>query len=463
MTGRLIAFYGDDFTGSSAAMEVLSFAGVPTVLFLALPSIDQLARFAHYPAVGIAGVARARSPAWMDANLPAVFELLASLDAPITHYKVCSTFDSSPSTGSIGRAIDLAVPRLGGRWHPLLVAAPAIQRYQLFGNLFAAVDGVGHRLDRHPTMATHPVTPMTEADVRRHLAAQTARPIGLVDHLALAAGGAETALRSALAKGEEIIAIDGIDDAGLLAAGRLIWQHRGERLFAVGSQGVEYALTACWRQSGMLPEQPAQRTTGASIIAAVSGSCSPVTAAQIARAEADGFELIALDAAAVVDAQRWPQVLAGAADAAASVLADKRCPLVVTARGPKDPALERFRTAVAGSGLDFEAAHARLGAGLGQLLRRLVETTGVRRLAIAGGDTSGAALSELGIMALEAKVELAPACAISTAYSDDAALDGIEIALKGGQMGPVDYFSMIAGGRPAQPADTSSAHGEEAA
>lgn len=466
MTDRLIAFYGDDFTGSSASMEVLSFAGVPTILFLGLPTTDQLARFADYPAIGIAGIARAKGPAWMDANLPAVFETLASLNAPITHYKVCSTFDSSHEVGSIGRAIDLAVPVLGGQWHPLLVAAPAIKRYQLFGNLFAAVDGVGHRLDRHPTMARHPVTPMTEADVRLHLSAQTERSIGLIDYLALAANEEIPALRSALSDGAEIVAIDIVDDASLLAAGRLVWEQRGERLFAVGSQGIEYALTAWWRHCGLLCERKPATSVGQAKVAAVSGSCSPVTAAQIARAEEDGFELIALDADAVVDERDWAQALDAATSTAAATLEKGLCPLIFTARGPLDPAVQHFRDAVSSSVLEPETANARVGAGLGQIMRQLIETTDVRRLAIAGGDTSGAALSGLGIFALEAKIELAEACAISTAYSDDDALDGIEIALKGGQMGPVDYFSMIAAGRPAnstKPAGIASAQGEEAA
>ena len=56
-----------------------------------------------------------------------------------------------------------------GRWSPMIVGAPRLARYQVFGNLFAAVDGVGYRLDRHPTMSRHPVTPMDEADLRVHL------------------------------------------------------------------------------------------------------------------------------------------------------------------------------------------------------------------------------------------------------------------------------------------------------
>ena len=63
-----------------------------------------------------------------------------------------------------------------GAWSPSIVGAPRLKRYQAFGNLFAAVDGVGHRLDRHPTMSRHPVTPMHEADLRLHLREQTGAP-----------------------------------------------------------------------------------------------------------------------------------------------------------------------------------------------------------------------------------------------------------------------------------------------
>ena len=343
--GRLLAFYGDDFTGSAAVMELMSFAGLPTVLFTDVPSPAELERFAHCRAIGIAGVARSRSPAWMDAELPRVFQALAGLGAPISHYKTCSTFDSAPHVGSIGRAIDLAVPELGGAWHPLLVGAPAIQRYQLFGNLFAVVDGEGYRLDRHPTMAHHPVTPMHEADVRVHLAEQTARPIGLVDYLAITGGRGDAALADARAKGAEIVAIDVIDEASLAAAGRLIWENRAERLFAAGSQGVEYALLAYWREAGLIGDPPPRKLAEHARIAAVSGSCSPVTARQIDWAEANGFAAIRLDAVAVVDEQRWLPALDAALDEAITAFKAGMSPLIYSASGPADPSV----AALAGS------------------------------------------------------------------------------------------------------------------
>ena len=233
--GLLLSWYGDDFTGSAAVLEVLSLAGLPAVLFFDIPTPELLAKFSGYRGVGIAGVARSMSPSWMETHLPPVFQALARLNAPIAHYKVCSTLDSAPQVGSIGKAIDLAEAQLASDWIPLLIAAPAIHRYQLFGNLFATVGGVAYRLDRHPTMSRHPVTPMNEADVRLHLAKQTETSIGLVDYLALNKGRGGTQLKSELAAGRRVVAFDVIDDASLVAVGRLIWENRGDGLFAVGS------------------------------------------------------------------------------------------------------------------------------------------------------------------------------------------------------------------------------------
>ena len=172
-SGLLLAYYGDDFTGSTDAMEAMTAAGVPTVLFLEPPARALLERFPGVRCVGLAGSSRGRSPEWMRAHLPAAFASLAALGAPILQYKVCSTFGSSPAVGSIGCAIDLGVPHRHGRWSPMVVGVPRLRRYQAFGNLFASVDGACYRLDRHPTMSRHPVTPMRESDLRIHLRAQT--------------------------------------------------------------------------------------------------------------------------------------------------------------------------------------------------------------------------------------------------------------------------------------------------
>lgn len=444
--GLLLAFYGDDYTGSSAVMEVLAFAGVPTVLFLGPPTQEQLARLSGFRAIGVAGTARSQSPAWMERHLPPVFAMMAALEAPIFHYKVCSTFDSAPHVGSIGKAIDLAAPLLGGAWHPLVIGAPAIARYQAFGQLFAAVDGVVHRLDRHPVMARHPVTPMAEADVLRHLAEQTRMPSALVDLAAMKQGRSDERLARARQDGARIVALDVIDEETLAEAGRMIWEHRGERLLAIGSQGVEYALTAHWRAAGYLPEAPVQAKASArSHIAAVSGSCSPITARQIAFALDNGFEGVKLDAARAVDAPTWETEVQRGAALALAALGRGRNPLIYTAEGPDDPAVAAMATAVAACGADAGEVNARIGDGLGRALDRLVREAALRRVVIAGGDTSGHAAMALGLHAVTALAPLAAGAPLCRALADDPAMDGVEIAFKGGQMGETDFFRAAQG------------------
>jgi uncharacterized protein YgbK (DUF1537 family) len=442
--GLLLSFYGDDFTGSTSTMEVMSFAGLPTALFLGAPTPQRLARFVGYRGIGIAGVARSQSPDWMDAHLPAVFAALASLHAPVVHYKVCSTFDSSPQAGSIGRAIDLAAPVFGEGWRPLLVAAPAIGRYQAFGNLFAEVAGIAHRLDRHPVMSRHPVTPMDEADVRRHLARQTVKPIGLADLVSMKQGRGDALLAHEIARGARIVALDVVDEETLVEAGRLIWERGGAQTFAIGSQGVEYALVAYWRAAGLLGavETNGGGAPAAGRIACVSGSCSPVTAGQIAHARENGFAAIRIDAARAVDPTEWDRAIDEAAQGALAAIGKGRDPLVFTAAGPDDSAVNALADAIAASGAATGTVNDRIGAGLGRLLDRVMREAGLKRCVIAGGDTSGHAALAMGIHALTALAPIAPGAPLCRAYADDPSRDGREIALKGGQIGPPDFFSI---------------------
>ena len=438
--GVLVAWYGDDFTGSAATMEVLEFAGLPAILFLDVPSPGHLARFPGVRAIGIAGTARSHGPDWMARHLPPAFAFLKGSGAPVVHYKVCSTLDSAPLVGSIGTAIDIGAPLVGGRWVPCLVAAPALRRYQAFGHLFAGAPEGVFRLDRHPVMARHPVTPMDEADVARHLGRQTGRPFGRIDLEDLAADPA-AALEREVARGAEVICLDATAPDHMAACGRLIWPGAGQ-VFAVGSQGVEYALVAHWRAVGVLP--PADRTPTAGPVArmpAVSGSVSPVTAAQIDWAEANGFAPIPLDAGAVATGDRAVEEAAHAAALAA--LSDGRDPLIHTARGPDDPAVARMRMAVARAGLAPDQASARVGAALGRVLARLLRETGLRRAVISGGDTSGHAARQLDLFAFTALAPTTPGAALLQAHSEDPTLAGLQLALKGGQMGSADYFGRI--------------------
>jgi 3-oxoisoapionate kinase len=449
--GLLLTYYGDDFTGSTDVMEAFTAAGVPTVLFLAPPCKADLARFTHVRCVGLAGQSRGRNPAWMREALPAAFESLAALGAPILQYKVCSTFDSSPEVGSIGQAIDIGVRYGAAPWSPMVVGAPRLQRYQIFGQLFAAAQGEVHRIDRHPTMSRHPVTPMDEGDLRLHLARQTARRIALVDFAQITQGQGDARCAEVQGPDQPVVMLDVADPVSQREAGRMVWEHRGPGMFSASSSGLQYALAAYWRSRGWLPETlslPEAETVPC--IAVVSGSCSPMSGAQIAWAEQNGFLTERLDIARCLDGTRGDAEIERLVVLAHAAVALKVSPIVYSARGPDDPAVLGFDAAAHRAGLSrAEAAH-RVGEALAEVMRRLldrVDRAALRRIVVAGGDSSGAVASHLGIQALTVAAGLAPGAPLCRVWSDDARRDGLEIALKGGQLGGVAFYGEVRAGR----------------
>ncbi len=216
------AWYGDDFTGSTDVLDALGRAGVSSVLFLRRPQPQQLTPFFPCTAIGLAGESRSRNPEWMDAHLPGAFEFLRSLQPQVCHYKVCSTFDSAPHIGSIGRALEIGQDLFGTPVVPIVGFAPHLGRYLLFGNLFAASHGEAYRIDRHPVMSCHPVTPMHEADLRLHLARQTTRPIALADLIALRSLEPGQLLSKIKATKNAAVLFDGFDETDLLRTGRVL-------------------------------------------------------------------------------------------------------------------------------------------------------------------------------------------------------------------------------------------------
>ncbi|WP_027800658.1 3-oxo-isoapionate kinase OiaK [Paraburkholderia dilworthii] len=449
--GLLLAYYGDDFTGSTDAMEAMTAAGVPTVLCLDTPTPDLLTRFPDVRCVGLAGSSRGRSPAWMRDALPAAFASLAAFGAPLLQYKVCSTFDSSPELGSIGAAIDIGVKTMPGHWSPMVIGAPRLKRYQMFGNLFAAVDGVGYRLDRHPTMSRHPATPMDEADLRVHLGRQTTRRIELVDMLQLRAGKGAARVRTlgaANAAESPVVMIDVLDEETLVEAGRLVWEERGAGLFSASSSGLQYALAAYWRSRGWLPARaslPIAQPVGQ--IAAVSGSCSPVTATQIAWARANGFCVVRLDLPRALDARTASGEIQRAVEVAAAAVRRGDSVIVHSAEGPDDPAVQTFDAIARDAGLPRTDAARNVGGALAEVLRQLLDCVELQRVVVAGGDSSGEVASRLGIDALSVIAGLAPGAPLCRALSKSPRRDGLEIVLKGGQIGGDAFFGAAKAGR----------------
>ncbi len=446
--GPLLTYYGDDFTGSTDAMQAFTASGIPTVLFLRLPRKDELSRFKNMRCFGLAGQSRGQSPEWMREELPAIFENLAAIGAPILQYKVCSTFDSSPAIGSIGCAIDIGTSITHGRWSPMIIGAPRLKRYQVFGQLFAAVNGVPFRIDRHPTMSRHPVTPMNEADLRLHLAKQTNRPIELVDIADISDGVGQVKLESLSQAEPPVVMIDVADTTTQIEAGRLVWENRGQQIFSASSSGLQYALTAYWKNQGWLetdmklPTAPAVDT-----IAVVSGSCSPRSAEQIRWARENGFEVWRLEISRILAEHSMESEMNRLAQAAIAALARGKSAVVFSAEGPDDPAVISFDAQANKASLDRNQAAKKIGFALAEIMRRILDGSNVKRIVVAGGDSSGAVGSHLGIHALTLSAGLAPGVPLCRAWSDEAARDGLEIALKGGQLGDVGFYGDVRAGQ----------------
>jgi len=442
--GLLMTWYGDDFTGSAAVMEALTFAGLPSVLFFDTPTPAQIARFPGVRGLGIASTARSHSPAWMAAHMPAPLAFLANLNAPFLHYKICSTLDSAPQFGNIGTAIELALQARPAKAVPVLTAAPRMRRYQAFGHLFAGAPQGVFRLDRHPVMAAHPVTPMAEADVLRHLSAQTTLAAALLNLEDLADPHTAQAAFDRAMNTARLISIDTMTRDTDAAAGRLLWQNRDNLRLLVGSQGVEYALIEYWQRAGLIAAAPPTASAGTvAQIVAVSGSVSPITAAQIAWSADNGFGLVRLDAATLLSDPKAAE--AKATQAALKLIASGQSPLILTAAGPSDPAVAAFRSALSHSQITPESANQRIGESLGRVLDATLRASNLRRAVISGGDTSGHGARQLGLFALSALAPTIPGAALFTAHGDGVQ-DGLQLALKGGQMGSADYFGWIRDG-----------------
>lgn len=453
-----LVFYGDDFTGSTDALEVLAFAGLRCALFLKPPQPETLARFPDLDAVGVAGDSRAMSPAEMDASMPGVFAAICAIGAPIVHYKVCSTFDSSPAIGSIGRIMEIARRQFPGGFIPIVAGTPALGRYCLFGNLFArsGTDGKVYRIDRHPIMSTHPVTPMTESDLALHIANQGDIIVEKFVY-PLLEGGREKALfhlRQIVVTEPGAILLDTALPRHLADIGHLLMEETKQRrcLFVVGGSGVEYALTEFWREHGGVLDTAGRYDTfgSAKRLLAVSGSASKLTAAQIDSALQKGFVEIPIVARDLLDEEMSITATDVLAQRAAALLQDGRSVLLHTARGPGDPRIGEMLDALVARGFSRDDARhtggRKLGFRLGELVQRILSIVPLQRIAVAGGDTSSQVTQALAPDALEVMARLAPGAPLCRTISRVPERDGIEIALKGGQMGDLDFFERVRAG-----------------
>lgn len=455
-----LAFYGDDFTGSTDALEVLAFAGLRCALFLKPPTNEALKSYGTYDAIGVAGDSRGMSPSEMDRVLPSMFEALAALKAEIVHYKVCSTFDSAPSVGSIGHAIDIARRTFGPGTIPIVAGTPALSRYCIFGNLFArsGTDGLVYRIDRHPIMSVHPVTPMDEADLVIHLGRQTSTPISkfTLPNFSFGRVALQHEYKATIDAFGGALLIDSTEKAHLTEVGGLLNLHVAARnsTFVVGSSGVEYALTQWWAEQGEFKQTSREFETFLPVnqVLAISGSASALSAKQIDAAVAAGFAEVAIDASALVNASTWESAAVALVTSTTELLAQGKSVILHTARGPNDPRIATLINSLMARGESREeAVHGGgrlLGIRLGEIVQKILIASPVRRLLLSGGDTSSQITRVLAPDAIEIEARLSPGAPLCRVISDKPHLKDLQIALKGGQMGDASYFVRAVKGSP---------------
>ena len=431
----MLAFYGDDFTGSTDALEFITKAGAKTVLFTETPTADRLRSFPGLDAFGVAGKTRALPPAEMEKILVPAFEQLKATGAKHVHYKVCSTFDSSPTVGSIGKAIDYGAQVFGNKVIPVLGGMPALGRYCVFGNLFAKM-GIGsngkiYRIDKHPSMSKHPVTPMNEGDMRVHLGKQTSKKIGLIDNVNQKARKKEWVDNIT---DEEVVLLDTINEDDLLKIGEWLntQQKKHGQLFSVGGSGIEMALGSYWNKKKFLqPVESWQKPKKATPLLVLSGSCSPVTKNQIEIAIAQGFVEIPLEMETFQGESGQGFSIEARVEEILSPLRKNQSVIVHTGNIRQVDQSKSART---------------LGQTLGYIAKRVCEQVKLKRIVIAGGDTSSYAARAMEIEAVEMIAPLVMGAPLCRAYSGNKNINGLEVNFKGGQVGSKDYFDVMANG-----------------
>lgn len=402
-----VGYYGDDFTGSVDVLLQFARHGWTGRLFVGLPAVAALRSAAKsHDVVGIAGIARSLPTAQIEAEVRPALEALSALRPRVLQYKACSTADSSPEIGSIGRVIEIGRAVVGARPVPLLFAQPDFGRFTIFGHHFAAENGAVHRLDRQPTMSTHPSTPMHESDLALHFGAQTELPIGAIARTAYAPDLAAQIERAPVAA----VVMDALDAADVTAVGRAV-QQLPAPAFTIGSGGLSWGIAAASPRASTLPTR-----TGAisGPVLVVSGSRSAQTRRQMEAARTAGWFVAPLnfaDTAAqistVVDALRSGRSVALTSDDA--------------------PAGDRLLEVIAHTAAT--------------VVRGAAAVT--RRVIVAGGDTSGRVTRLLNVESLEIAANPFGNIVLLRACSADAEIDGLELLLKGGQVGEDSLFEDI--------------------
>lgn len=412
----LIGVIADDFTGASdiantLAKGIVGQGGLRTCQYAGIPTTTA--------ADGIeAGVIslKTRSVApqlAVEQSCAALHWLMAQGCRQIV-FKYCSTFDSTPE-GNIGPVAEALAAIMKVSGVVVCPAFPAAGRTVHQGHLF-----VDDRLLSESGMQNHPLSPMTDHDIRRWLGLQCANPVGLMSIATVRQGATviSTALGQARTDGHTLVVVDTTTDEDLIAIGAAL----ADAPFITGGSGIATGLPANFiragRATGSVPKQVKLSGPNAILV----GSCSRTTLQQIEAHRADNPCL----AISCDDLMNGNIAVDDICDFVLANIGAK--PLVYSSGSPKEVATAQAQHGAAALAQRLEQLFA-------QTAKQLIEM-GVKRLVVAGGETSGAVTQALNLGGLRIGPEISPGVPvlISDAYQ-------IALALKSGNFGDTHFFA----------------------
>ncbi len=410
----LLGAIADDFTGATDLANMLVKGGMRTVQTIGVPD----AAAPDVDAIVIALKSRTIAPADAVSQSLAALRWLKANGAGQIYFKYCSTFDSTPQ-GNIGPVTEALMQALGTDFTIACPAFPENGRTIFRGYLY-----VGDLLLSESGMKDHPLTPMTDANLVRVLQAQTTLKVGLIRFDAVARGA--TVVRERIdalrQEGMAIAVVDAVSDQDLITIGEAC---ENMPLVTAGS-GIGLGLALNARAKGCLAHAATADTLPRveGLGAIVSGSCSIATNGQVEEwcRSRPAFRIDALELAAgrpmVEEALAW----------ARARVADEPVLIYATSK-PDDVKAVQARLGVEAAGKLIEDA-------LAQAARGLV-AFGVRKLVVAGGETSGAVVQALGVNALRIGPQIDPGVPWTVSAGEPA----IALALKSGNFGAPDFFA----------------------
>jgi uncharacterized protein YgbK (DUF1537 family) len=413
----LLGCIADDFTGATDLASTLVRHGMRAVQVIGVPD----GSLPEADAVIVALKSRTIPASEAVAQSLAACDALLAAGAKQILFKYCSTFDSTEE-GNIGPVAEALMKRLGAGFAIACPAFPTNGRTIYQGHLF-----VGGNLLNESGMEKHPLTPMTDANLVRVLGRQAQSGVGLIPFGVVEQGAA--AIRREMARlsesGRALAIADAVTDAHLMALGEASAEHA----LITGGSGIAMGLPENFRRSGLLPPRTDADAlpAPAGLCAVVAGSCSRATLGQIGVAR-DHVPVLELDALATPDST----ALAAQAAAWMEGKLDAARPIVIAASAPPD------RVQALQAKLGRDAAGALVEHTMAEVAAQLV-ARGVRRLVVAGGETSGAVVQRLGVTALRIGPEIDPGVPWTHTVTP-AAPEGLHLALKSGNFGARDFF-----------------------